>query len=362
MPNLWLLIRAANHRKAYPNWLKLTLGSSLFTPLLSCLWLHSLQTKEIGLPTSNAHSAPAIAAAIPPALPGSLSDDATAIASDATSNLCKGIQPVSLQLASDWLPLLNWVTQPEVELGEAIGNIGRQVLVQSSSVTWPEIHQQAQLAKVPVIMYHDILPEIQVFFDVTPEELEADFQLIKANGLTPISLDQLVVHLRTGLQLPDKPILLTFDDGYRGHYEYVYPLLKKYGYPATFSIFTAKVDGDIIGRSTVTWSQLRTMAADPLVTIAAHSITHPRDLTTLPDEELEQEVTTSKQILETRLGIPIRYFTYPEGRHDEQVMETTQDAGYQAALAMDNDGEQFAGESKSLLSITRLGQSQLERV
>jgi hypothetical protein len=154
--------------------------------------------------------------------------------------------------------------------------------------------------------------------------------------------------------------MLTFDDGYGGHYEYVYPLLKKYGYPAVFSIYTSKV-GINSGRTHVSWEQLREMAADPLVTIAAHSVTHPEDLRVLPDDKLEMEVFESKRILETQLGIPIRYFTYPAGKYDARVADLVQKAGYQAALTMNDKDERFAGESENLLAIDRFGQSNLAR-
>ena len=262
-----------------------------------------------------------------------------------------------------WLPLVDWATNPQMKFGKAIGALGPQLLATAAPAAWPDIHERAQMARVPLIMYHDILAEKQVFFDITPEELEADFQLIRDNGLTPISLDRLVAHLRTGLPLPEKPILLTFDDGYVGHYEHVYPLLKQYGYPAVFSVFTDKLDGNIVGRSTLTWEQVQEMAADPLVTIASHSITHPRNLTEVEsDEELAQELSESKQLLEARLGIPIHYFTYPEGHYDERVMEAAEAAGYRAALTMDDFDERFAGESENVLAIARFGQSQLESV
>ena len=229
------------------------------------------------------------------------------------------------------------------------------------SSPWPTIHEQARLAKVPVIMYHDILPEKEVFFDVTPQELQADFEQINSAGMTPIPMDWLINHLQTGTPLPEKPILLTFDDGYEGHYRYVYPLLKKYNYPAVFSIYTQKVDRQL-GRSSVTWAQLQAMAADPLMTIASHSITHPDDLTKLSDQELKQEIVESKRLLEEKLGIPINYFTYPVGRSDERVQEIVTTAGYRAALSMDDLDEHFAGESKNLLTIGRFGQSRLEEV
>lgn len=223
----------------------------------------------------------------------------------------------------------------------------------------PDIHERARLARVPVMMYHDILPEKEVFFDVTPEEFEQQLQQIRDNGLTPISLDQLVEHLNTGMPLPDKPILLTFDDGYEGHYTYVYPLLKKYGYPAVFSIYTSKVGTDF-GRSSVNWEQLREMAADPLITIASHSVTHPLDLRELPPDQIRQEVVESKEILERELGIEIKYFTYPVGKYNEEVLREVEAAGYEAALTMRDREEFFAGDSETLLSIERIGQSRLD--
>jgi peptidoglycan/xylan/chitin deacetylase (PgdA/CDA1 family) len=225
---------------------------------------------------------------------------------------------------------------------------------------WPQIHPRATLGKVPILMYHDVLTEPEVFFDLVPEQLESHLKLLNANGFTAVSLDQVVQHLRTGMPLPEKPVLLTFDDGYAGHFEHVYPLLRQYQVPAVFSVFPGKLDGEVAGRSTLTWDQLKTMAVDPLVTIASHSVTHPPDLTQMTDGEIAYEVTESKRRLEEELGIPIRYFTYPAGHYDERVAQAVADAGYLAALTMRLEDEQFAGLSGSLLAIERFGQSNLE--
>jgi poly-beta-1,6-N-acetyl-D-glucosamine N-deacetylase len=238
----------------------------------------------------------------------------------------------------------------------------RQVLPEMraylSMPPFPNINERSRLAKVPVIMYHDVLPHKEVFFDITPTELEAEFQQIQANGLTPISLDQLVNHLQSGIPLPPKPIVLSFDDGYAGHYQYVYPLLKKYGYPATFAIYTSKV-GNQLGRPSLNWQQLKEMAADPLVTIASHTLTHP-DLRTLESDRLNQELTESKRILTQNLNVPVNYFVYPEGKYDERVENAVKAAGYKAALIMrDGVDGRFAGESENLLTIERFGFSEL---
>lgn len=232
--------------------------------------------------------------------------------------------------------------------------------VQLPKVEWPSISDQARSARVPIVMYHDVLTEPEVFFDLTPEQLETQLEKIVAQGLTPVSLDQVVQHLRMGTPLPQKPILLTFDDGYAGHFEHVYPLLKKYQMPAVFSIFPGKLDGEVAGRSTVTWKQLKEMAADPLITIASHSVTHPPNLTQVSDEQLRHEVIDSKARLEAELGMSIKYFTYPAGHYDERVEAAVRDAGYLAALTMRERDEKFAGESESLLAIERFGQSNLD--
>ncbi|MBW4665503.1 MAG: polysaccharide deacetylase family protein [Chroococcus sp. CMT-3BRIN-NPC107] len=266
---------------------------------------------------------------------------------------------VALNLAvSKLVQVASWVSEVDAIVQTMNHNLAPQLAAYFNPSVWPKISDRATKAKVPVFMYHDILPEKEVFFDVTVKELEQHFSFIKEQGLTPISFDQLVTHLRTGLPLPEKPIMLTFDDGYGGHYEYVYTLLKKYGYPAVFSVYTSNMGKDT-GRTHVSWEQLKEMAANPLVTIAAHSVTHPKDLRVLSDERLKIEIEQSKQILEDQLGIPIRYFTYPEGKYDERVAKLVERAGYKAALTMSDTDERFAGESESMLAISRFGQSRL---
>lgn len=257
---------------------------------------------------------------------------------------------------------LSWIDRGSAQLMASFQTYSTELLAYTQPSQWPALNDRASQAKVAVMMYHDILPEKEVFFDVTIEELRSHFELIKNLGLTPISLAQLVNHLHLGTPLPAKPIVLTFDDGYVGHYTTVYPLLKEYGYPATFSIFTDKVDGKIIGRSTLNWEQIKEMSRDPLVTIASHSISHPPDLTQVEPTQMIWEVTESKRRLEAQLGIPIDYFTYPEGHYDEAVAAAVTQAGYKAALTMDDWQERYAGESDSLLAIDRFGQSRLAEI
>jgi peptidoglycan/xylan/chitin deacetylase (PgdA/CDA1 family) len=224
----------------------------------------------------------------------------------------------------------------------------------------PKIHPNAIKSSVPIIMYHDIILKKEGIYDLTPQELEQHFELIKSSRMTPISLDRLVAHLRTGSPLPHKPIVLTFDDGYGGHYEYVYPLLKKYNYPAVFAIYTSSV-GVNAGRSHVSWQQLKTMASDPLIRISSHSKTHSA-LTKLSEQQLYKEVAESKHTLEVKLERQVIYFTYPYGNYDSRVKKIVAEAGYLAAIAFGTPSEMFAGQSKDLFAISRFEKSHLEKV
>jgi len=209
-------------------------------------------------------------------------------------------------------------------------------------------------------MYHDITAVKDVDWDVTPEELEKHFQKLQEGGYTPISMDRMVNHLRTGAQLPEKPVLLTFDDNYLGQYKYVFPLLKKYNYPAVWSVHTRFV-GTGGQKPKANWDQLREMQKSGLITIASHTVNH-LNLKDLSEKEIEKEVTESKKVLEKELGVSIDYFTYPEGDFTDISRDKLKKAGYKAALAMSLDPrqERSANESEDLMAIMRFGQSRFD--
>lgn len=231
------------------------------------------------------------------------------------------------------------------------------VLAQLSPAPFPSISDRARQAKVPILMYHDITPTKDVDWDVTPQEFAAQLAEIKAQGLTPISLDQLVNHLRSGATLPARPILLTFDDNYLGQYKYAFPLLQQYQYPAVWSVHTAYV-GNPNGKPKATWAQLQEMHQSGLITIASHTVNH-LNLSQISPDRIDYELRQSKADLEKNLGIKVRYFTYPEGDYNSDATSRVAAAGYEAALSMSLDPnlERPANESENLLSIMRYGVS-----
>jgi peptidoglycan/xylan/chitin deacetylase (PgdA/CDA1 family) len=211
-------------------------------------------------------------------------------------------------------------------------------------------------------MYHDVKAVKDVDWDITPNRLAEHFQTIRDKGLTPITLEQLVNHLQTGATLPPKPILLTFDDNYLGEYQFAFPLLKQYNYPAVWSVHTHYV-GSRAGKPKATWEQLQEMVQSGLITVASHTVNHLR-LDTLSPEKIDYELKESKRVLEKQLGVPIQYFTYPEGDFIESVKHKVAEAGYKAALSMSLDAqvERVANKSDDMLSIMRFGQSRFEEI
>lgn len=196
---------------------------------------------------------------------------------------------------------------------------------------------------IPVLMYHKVGPDSfrnGPGLRVTPYEFERQIKYLKENGYNAISLDELINHRKKGASLPNRPIVITFDDGYKDNYTYAFPVLKKYGYTATIFIVYNEVGGynqwDIKEHNTrpfelLTWEQIRTMQ-DYGICFESHTLSHPH-LTSITAEEAQKEITESKTKLEQALGKPVKYIAYPYGQHNDQICEITQKAGYKAAVS-----------------------------
>ncbi|MEM9534717.1 MAG: polysaccharide deacetylase family protein [Cyanobacteria bacterium P01_E01_bin.45] len=219
-----------------------------------------------------------------------------------------------------------------------------------------EIHPWAKQSYVPVVMYHDVVAETkEVWFDHTAAELRRDFEAIEAAGATPITITDLYEHLRNGKDLPEKPIVLTFDDAYQGLYDNAFPLLQEFNYPAAYYVQTGFV-GVPTSKDHFTWDQMREMEASGLIEFAAHTISHPEDLRLLDDDTLRREIFESKRVLEEQLGHEIRHFAYPAGNRDDRVLEMVEEAGFIMATTMDAG---YTGQSSSLLEVQRFNQFRL---
>ena len=189
---------------------------------------------------------------------------------------------------------------------------------------------------IPVLMYHHIRPLTAALtpaekrYSVDPKMFRAQILSLLKDGFTPISMEAftkaVVFHDRK--DLPEKPVLLTFDDGFRSQYEYVFPLLKEAHIPATFFVLS---DGH--EPIYMTKAMIKEMAASPYVTIADHTRRHPR-LTRLSVSARDAQIAGSKSDLEALIGKPVKAFAYPYGDWNNQVAKEVSADGYDLAFGI----------------------------
>jgi peptidoglycan/xylan/chitin deacetylase (PgdA/CDA1 family) len=186
-------------------------------------------------------------------------------------------------------------------------------------------------------MYHDVVKERgrdSVWFDTTVEEFQGHIDEILKDGYTVISLDQLYKHLTDGEPVPPKSVCLTFDDNYQGVYDNVMPILREHRMQAAVFVHTGFV-GSTTGHPKMTWDELKELQKEGLITVGAHTVTHPENFKDLPMETQRKEVVDSKKELEDHLGVEIPYMAYPIGSNDSITQMVTRDAGYKMSFTME---------------------------
>lgn len=183
---------------------------------------------------------------------------------------------------------------------------------------------------VPVLMYHHIryaqsgFTAREVAYSVSPPEFERHMKRLHDEGFHPISLKTFwdALRMRPDI-LPERPVLLTFDDGHKSHLQTAYPVLKKYGFPATFFIYT---DGMELN-GYMDEDMLKELAEDSNMSIASHTLSHAA-LTRLGEAGREQELVESKALLEQIIQQPVTAVSYPYGAYNETIAKGTAAAGY----------------------------------
>lgn len=157
---------------------------------------------------------------------------------------------------------------------------------------------------------------------------------LKWMGYRVISLDEYLRCRRQYSLPPRRAVVITIDDGYADNWTLAYPVLQRYNFPATIFVTTnqigdsyySHIDSELNGRLMLSWSQLQELTREGIA-IGAHTRTHS-DLTKLPLEQVQAEISGSKLDLEQALNIPIQVFSYPFGEYNEQVQTKAEEAGF----------------------------------
>lgn len=210
--------------------------------------------------------------------------------------------------------------------------------------------------RVPVLMYHEIAEasETESRLAVSSGAFAAQLGYLRGAGFTAITAAELSTRLTGDMRkLPDRPVVLTFDDGYRDFYSRAMPLLERYGFTATLFVTTGWAqDADMrltaAGRM-LNWNQI-TEAAAAGMEIGAHTRRHP-PLDQLPRKLVREELYSSKQWLEDMLGLPVPGLAYPFGYSSAEVREVAREAGYGYACVV---GNVTASPASDLFALPRL--------
>lgn len=197
--------------------------------------------------------------------------------------------------------------------------------------------------RIPILLYHNILDpgETTVGLDPmlnTPAELfSSHMKTLKDAGYETISYEQYYDYVTNGTPLPQKPIIVSFDDGYVSNYNYAYPVLRELDMKATIFIITDRRGKALSRNPHFSWNQAREMADSGVIEFGSHTYSH-QPLPALDAFNLEFELRTSKNMIERHLGRKCSVVSYPEGAYNEQVMAAAQAAGYQMANKVGDEG------------------------
>lgn len=185
---------------------------------------------------------------------------------------------------------------------------------------------------VSVLMYHMIGNEPGNAAIMTEANLRIQMNYLRDHGYHPITMQELYDYVTKGAPLPEKPVCITFDDGYLDSYTIVYPLMKEYGFPWTLFLIT-----DDVGKpyNRMTWDQLKEMANSHTVTIANHTLSHPKLHNLATRAEKEKEIVEANKALKYQLGIDNVWLAYPYGDYDDEVIDICKKAGIKMAVTTD---------------------------
>ncbi len=211
---------------------------------------------------------------------------------------------------------------------------GKGTLVQNSPIV-PEVSAApTDISKIPILTYHSFGPKpdfkenkTQLQYRVTAAMFESQMKALVDKGYHTITFADLVDNQLNGKPLPEKSVVLTFDDGWKSQYDLAVPILEKYNLTGTFFIITNSTGT----KAYMSVDELKDLHAKGFE-IASHTKSHPR-LPTLDDTKLLEELQGSKNVLEDKLGITVKTLAYPYYAHDARVMQAVQDVGYLGARA-----------------------------
>ena len=182
--------------------------------------------------------------------------------------------------------------------------------------------------KIPILMYHSISYEKGNTVRVPKENFRKQMKYLKENNYTTITVDELYIYMKTGKIIPNNPVVITFDDGYKDNYTNAYPILKELELKATVFIITNTID---TVKNYLTSNEIKTMDSNN-IRIESHTAAHEH-LDKISYSDNLKTMITSKSKLEKILGRKINYLAYPYGEYNEATIKAAKNSGYKLAFS-----------------------------
>lgn len=183
-------------------------------------------------------------------------------------------------------------------------------------------------SNITILNYHKV-DDMKIALSVSPVEFEEQMSYLKSEGYTTISPKDLMDFMEFDKELPEKPLLITFDDGYLDNYTNAYPIMKKYGFTGTVFIVTDFISND---ERFMTWEQVKELKENGFY-IGSHTMQH-KPMTELDDETLKSELLGSAAALDQHLGKDEYYIAYPTGAYNSHIEKAVKECGYRAAFTI----------------------------
>lgn len=217
--------------------------------------------------------------------------------------------------------------------------------------------------KILVLNYHKV-DNMDISLSVLPKDFDRQMKYLKDNNFHTTTPQEMYAALTEGEELPENPVVITFDDGYYDNYKYAYPILKKYGFKGTIFVVTSFLDRGQQGY--ITWGQAQEMESSGVINIESHTVTHS-SMTEQTDEQLRYEMAESKRDIEQRLGKTVDFIAYPTGTFNLHIASLVKEAGYKGAFTIkygnvDRASNLFALERVPIFHTEDTYQSFLERL
>ena len=200
-----------------------------------------------------------------------------------------------------------------------------QSQIQSNNDVEVKSGQEAPI--VPILYYHSVMQEKGNDLRMPPEQFEAQMAYLHDRGYQSVSLEQLYLASNGRGTLPAKPFVITFDDGYVDNFTNAFPILAKHGFTATVFMITNYIDGE----GFMTRGQLKELVANGWE-IESHTTSHPY-LTKVDPITVLSELNLSKELLEKELGKPVKFFAYPYGDLNSNVVQAVKETGHLMAVS-----------------------------